>query len=116
MSIYNHACHPENRQFYPDGSTVPECNVTQAPVDGCYAPNLRCGDDPGFEYSNGNSVGPRPVHWFDRSASFSGPLAPQFDRGGFLSGARRKWGENTPLSNQVQGLGLENGVDENVDP
>ena len=116
MSVYNHACHPENRHFYPDGTSLPQCQGTQSPADGCYAPTLRCGDNPGYQYQNGNPVRPRPIYWLDRAASFPGPIPPQYDRGGFLDGARRKWGEGDLRTTAVEALGFDHGVDENVAP
>jgi hypothetical protein len=98
MSIYNHACHPENRHFALDGSSLPECLGTQDPTDGCYVPNLRCADDPGYEDNDGDPVKARPTYWLDRAAVYDPitnppwPLAPVYDQGGFLDGARRKWG------------------------
>jgi len=71
---------------------------------------------------DGNPVRDLPTYWLDRLAAYdpvenpAWPGAPVFDRGGFLSGAERKWGENTPLANAVESLGFDHGVDENVAP
>jgi len=110
----HHACHPENQQFDAGGEPLPVCSAGQTPVaNGCYAPAARCADDVGYGEKT-----PRPTYWLDRAVT-PAPTSPtdqRFDRGGFLSGAERKWGNNTPSANAVEALGFDHGVDENVAP
>lgn len=90
MSIYNHACHPENQQFDAGGEPLPICAAGQTPVaNGCYAPGARCADDVGYGVNL-----PRPTYWLDRAVTPvpTSPTDQRFDRGGFLDGARGKWG------------------------
>ena len=110
----HHACHPENQQFDAGGGPLPICSAGQTPVaNGCYAPAARCADDVGYGVNR-----PLPTYWFDRTID-PPPVAAterKVDRGGLLDGARRKWGVNTTLSDAVENLGLQHGVDENVAP
>src|SRR5690606_4435962 len=109
-----HACQPENQQFDAGGGPLPICSAGQTPVaNGCYAPAARCADDVGY----GTNL-PRPTYWLDRAVA-PAPTSPtdqRFDRGGFLSGAERKWGEQSQQALDVENLGLQHGVDENVAP
>ena len=114
MSIYNHACHPENQQFNAGGTPLPLCAAGQTPVqNACYAPTARCGDDVGFGISR-----PLSTYWLDRTIDPPPVSAAdrRLDRGGFLSGARRKWGELSPEATEVRDLGDTHGVSENVTP
>jgi len=122
MSIYNHACHPENQQFDAGGTALPICAAGQSPDTGCYAPTLLCGDWIGYLDDDGNPVRDLPTYWLDRLAAYdpvenpAWPGAPVFDRGGFLDGARRKWGELDPRTVGVDVAGDAHGVSEDVTP
>lgn len=122
MSIYNHACHPENQQFDAGGTALPVCAVGESPESGCYAPTLQCGDWIGYVDDDGNPVRDLPTYWLDRPVAYdpvenpAWPGAPAFDRGGFLDGAARKWGPTDLRTLRVEDLGLQRGVDENVAP
>jgi len=109
-----HACHPENAQFDAGGTPLPICTAGQTPVaNACYAPAARCADDVGFGINR-----PLPTYWFDRTIDPppASAAARKMDRGGFLDGARRKWGELDPRTNAVLNAGNLNGVSEDVTP
>ena len=114
----HHACHPENQQFDAGGAPLPVCAPGQTPANGCYAPTLRCGDAPGFINSAGAPVSPRPTYWLDRTIEPvpTAPTAARFDRGGFLDGARRKWGEQDATTLLIGTLGDTHGVSDDVGP
>ena len=122
-----HACQPENARLAPSGVTLPLCAAGQTPADGCYAPDLDCGDESGFLWKPGSSgsqapVMARAIYWLDRPVTYdpvtspTWPGAPVYDRGGLLDGARRVWGEVDARTLDVERLGLDHGVDENVAP
>jgi len=70
---------------------------------------------------DGNPVRDLPTYWLDRLAAYdpvenpAWPGAPVFDRGGFLSGAERKWGIDDPKTVGVLNVGRDHGVDQNVE-
>jgi len=109
-----HACQPENQQFNAGGAALPLCSAGQTPVqNACYAPRARCADDVGF----GANV-PLLTYWLDRTIDPPpvSAAARKVDRGGFLDGARRKWGIDDPRTAEVLSLGFDHGVDEDVAP
>ena len=89
------ACHPEH------------------PGQSAGLPEVRCGD------SMTTGAPAKPIAWIDGEISgyeLSMPTNPVVlvEHGGFLSGAQRKWGADDPRGQQVQTLGVDHGVDENV--
>jgi len=104
LRIYNHACHPE---LPFDPGTPADARMAQ------------CG-----------SAESLPIAWVDgaiggkRDPVTGEPVVDPItneviglqEHGGFLSGAERRWGLDSPEANAVGGLGLEHGVDENTAP